>query len=467
MGEMLDNRRKLDLPQVTLVAADTTDKVALTQRAIEKCLEGCSFGAVKLFTNDTSRKHAVPIPPLDGLEGYSRFITRELHKHVQTSHALIVQHDGYILNPPAWQNSFLRYDYIGAPWQQWRAVGNGGFSLRSKKLLEATAKLNSAEMPHPEDSWICFKHRNDLERLYGIQFAPFELANLFAFEGRSFDGKQWKGLPTDYANQFGFHSWLTVLPDLVDRPMIFHHSGDAGDVIYSLPVIKSMGGGVLFLSTDNRHPWPKPTRWQQGGGDPAWAGSLATLLDRQPYIWRTLHTHGFPFSTDIDLNLFREFYRTNRPELWDSLFTLHCKAFGISYPENEPWLQVEQVRKVPGRDIVVNRTQRFNNPDFPWVQLVQRFGSRMVFIGTALEHAQFARFGTVPRVETKNLLEAAQVIAGARVFIGNQSCPLAIAHGLCKNAIVEEWKQNPNCRLKRDNAIYWKNGFLDIPKEWL
>lgn len=464
---MLDNRRKFWLPEVTLCAVDTTDKVALTERAIEKCTEQCHFPAVKLFTNDASRKHAVPIPALNGLEGYSQFITRELHKHVATSHVLIVQHDGYIVNPLAWKQDWLRYDYIGAPWEKWKVVGNGGFSLRSKKLLEATAKIAPGELPHPEDSWICYRHRNDLCNLFGLKFAPYEIASRFAFEGRSYDGKEWKGLPTQWANQFGFHSWLTVLPDLMDRPLIFHHSGDAGDVIYSLPVIKSLGGGVLFLSTDNRHPWPKNTRWAQGGGDPSWAGSLATLLDRQPYIWRTLYTHARPFSADVDLNLFREFYRTPRPENMQNLFTLHCKAFGVSYPEDEPWLQVDEIRKVPGRDIVVNRTERFHNPDFPWAKLVLEHGKRMVFVGTTQEHRDFLRFGQVPRHPTDNLLQVAQIIAGARLFIGNQSCPLAIAHGLCQKVIVEEWPKNPNCHLNRPGTIYWTRGHLEIPRDWL
>lgn len=446
---------------------DTTDKVHLSERAIEKCLEQCHFSDVKLFTHDSTRKHAVKIEPLKGLEGYSQFICRELHKHVNTTHCLVVQHDGYIVNPKMWTPRFLLYDYIGAPWQQWKLVGNGGFSLRSLKLLKSTGTLAPLEIPHPEDSWICNKHRNDLMNLFGIKFAPYEVANQFAFEGRSYDGKEWKGLPTTHNGQFGFHSWLSVLPDTTDRPLIFHHSGDAGDVIYSLPVIKSLGGGVLFLSTDNRHPWPANTRWAQSGGDPSWAGSLATLIDRQPYIWRTLFTHGFPFSTDVDLNKFREFYRTPRPEIWDSLFTLHCKAFDVKYAQDEPWLQIEEVRRVEGRDIVVNRTERFLNPDFPWQDLVRKYGKRMVFLGTPVEHAKFAQFGTIPRVPTANLLEVAQVIAGGKLFIGNQSCPLSIAIGLGKNHVVEAWRKNANCRFNRKSQIHWLEGPLTIPESWL
>lgn len=95
----------------------------------------------------------------------------------------------------------------------------------------------------------------------------------------------------------------------------------------------------------------------------------------------------------------------------------------------------------------------------------------MFFVGTESEAEIFQGFGApkhkIPWVKTSNLLEAARLIAGAKVFVGNQSAPLAIAHGLCKNCIVEEWLGNPNCRMNRPNAIYWKGGALEIPEDWL
>ena len=65
---------------------------------------------------------------------------QELHDHISTAHALCIQWDGYVLNAQAWDASFLDYDYIGSVWPQFgdgHRVGNGGFSLRSKRLLEA------------------------------------------------------------------------------------------------------------------------------------------------------------------------------------------------------------------------------------------------------------------------------------------------------------------------------------------
>lgn len=454
------------LNQVTLVCVDCTNKVYLAERAMDRCLEQCDFRSAKLLTDDTTRRYSVKIPKITSLEGYSNFIARELWKYVDTTHVLVCQADGYVLNGDAWTQHFLNYDFIGAVFQQSKSVGNGGFSLRSKRLLEATAKINPQESAHPEDAWISFKHRKQLETVFGIKFAEFQIAGKFALEGRSYNSGVWNGMPVEWSGQFGFHSWLTKLP-IQDRPSIFHHSGDAGDVIYSLAVIKALGGGVLFLSPDNKHPWPKHTRWTQSGGSIEWASSLASLCNTQDYIWATHYTQQTPPSTDFDLNKFREFYRMPRKEMWDSLFDLHLKTFGVSYPQNEAWLQIEQVKKVPGRDIVINRTQRFNNPGFPWKELVQRYGSRMVFVGTTSEHADFAQFGSVPRAETKNLLEVGQFIGGSSLFIGNQSCPLAIAIGLGKRHIVEAWPKNANCRFKRDTQVHYLDGNLEIPDGWV
>src|SRR5262249_5163649 len=148
--------------------------------------------------------------------------------------------------------------YIGAPWRQWKLVGNGGFSLRSKRLLQWCAQHKPSESAHPEDAWTCMRNRNDVEAA-GFKFATFPIAELFAFEGREYNGHSWQTTGLQMNGVFGFHSWLTPL-QTQDRPLIFHHSGDAGDVIYSLATMKALGGGVLFLSPDNRHPWPSGTR---------------------------------------------------------------------------------------------------------------------------------------------------------------------------------------------------------------
>ncbi len=62
----------------------------------------------------------------------------------------------------------------------------------------------------------------------------------------------------------------------------------------------------------------------------------------------------------------------------------------------------------------------------------------------------------------------ANAIGSAKLFIGNQSCPMAIALGLGKNVIQEVWPLNGNCILNRANAVYWKSGGCPhIPDDWL
>jgi hypothetical protein len=453
---------KPKIPSVTLICVDTTAKPKLARRAMEKTQEQMSFGSAKFLGQET-------IPTIASLDEYSAFCIRELHKHFDTSHCLIVQSDGYVLNGSAWDDEFLKYDYIGAPWLPANIVGNGGFSLRSHRLCRALSEFT--DNPHPEDSFICVRHRREIEE-QGFKFAPLELARKFAFEGRSWNqGAEWSGVPVSWDGQFGFHSWLTPLPAGVDRPRVFHHTGDFGDVIYSLPVIRALGGGVLFLSDDNRFPFPRKSR-QRVNAD--WVNSISPLLEQQDCIWRASYTHALPFSTDCDLNKFREPWSSPASSPTQSIFSMHLKAFNVDWPEDRPWLTVDHPDAVP--PVIVNLTPRYRNHHFPWLPLIKRHGDQMGFVGTHLEYLRFSDLAygvgkNIPWIKTANLLEAARAIAGAKVFIGNQSAPMAIALGLGKNVIQECWQGNPNCLLRRDNAIYWGVTSVDpqlqIPEGWL
>jgi hypothetical protein len=92
----------------------------------------------------------------------------------------------------------------------------------------------------------------------------------------------------------------------------------------------------------------------------------------------------------------------------------------------------------------------------------------MIFVGIQSEHDEFVGlFGFIPRIETPTLLDAARIIAGARVFIGNQSCPMAIAIGLGVNVIQEVWEPDANCLFRRDNFLAIRGERVFIPKQWL
>jgi len=125
----------------------------------------------------------------------------DIGQFVETDHALFIQHDGFPVRPELWRDEFLEYDYIGAPWTgkpEERSVGNGGFSLRSKRLLNLTPHLpQDTDKSHEywlEDGMIGMIFRPWLER-NGCRFPHSDLAHKFSHE-HPFG---------PYEDSFGFH----------------------------------------------------------------------------------------------------------------------------------------------------------------------------------------------------------------------------------------------------------------------
>jgi len=194
---------RLALPQVTICAVSSTN-VAATVRALETSLAQIAFAEAILFTHASPANllpggrtdiRVVEIERLNSSAAYSEFLLAQLASHVRTSHCLIVQWDGHVIDAARWRPKFLDYDYIGARWPQFgdgRDVGNGGFSLRSRRLMAACG-ASGFKAHHPEDLSICRTNRAFLED-HGMRFAPGELADEFAAERAG-----------DPASSFGYH----------------------------------------------------------------------------------------------------------------------------------------------------------------------------------------------------------------------------------------------------------------------
>lgn len=198
---------RLELPTVTLCAV-TSVNVAATIEAMRASLGQVAFADAILLTDAQIPSapagiRIVPVERLESARDYSRFVLRRLASHVATDHCLIVQWDGFVLDAAQWRPAFLDHDYIGARWPQFLDgfdVGNGGFSMRSARLLRACADPRF-EAGHPEDIAICRTNRPLLEREFGIRFAPADEAERFSFERTT------PSRPT-----FGFHGVFNVIP---------------------------------------------------------------------------------------------------------------------------------------------------------------------------------------------------------------------------------------------------------------
>ena len=151
------------------------------------------------------------IPKLESVEVYSEYMVKNLWRHFISNHAILVQGDGFITEPDLWDNEWLNYDYIGAPWpafwprREVYRVGNGGFSLRSKKLMERVSQMDySKAVEKIEDNFICLDCRPILE-CFGFNFAPPYIAAQFSTEN-----------PTEYScESFGFHGKNNPLCSLI------------------------------------------------------------------------------------------------------------------------------------------------------------------------------------------------------------------------------------------------------------
>ena len=124
----------------------------------------------------------------------------------------------------SWTDEFLEWDYIGAPWQisdnafidpygNHQRVGNGGFTLRSKKLLNVPSienipfEVNQGNFykhmnagAYNEDGNICVHNKHLFEK-HGCKFAPVELAARFSHEEPCPETEAVK-------KPFGFHRYL-------------------------------------------------------------------------------------------------------------------------------------------------------------------------------------------------------------------------------------------------------------------
>lgn len=156
---------------------------------------------------------------------YNIFLLKDLVHHIRTSHILNIHYDGFPVNRRYWSDSYLQWDYIGSPTSRdWYPLegslrehdlygvapefwynGGGGFTLRSRRLLEAlldpriSTELSDKNFQRSEDVTISIKYRRLLEEEYGIKFAPLEVCMSFCTE-----------LLTGLPYSFGFHGWSNI-----------------------------------------------------------------------------------------------------------------------------------------------------------------------------------------------------------------------------------------------------------------
>lgn len=226
---------------------------------------------------------------------------------------------------------------------------------------------------------------------------------------------------------------------------VFAHSGDIGDIIAALPTMRSLGGGDIVIG---------PLLEGQFKGRESMKGArfeaIKPLLEAQPYIG-SVTWHDNPQAYTHDFRDFRQ-----QEQYGESLLEWQARYLGVT-ASTDPWLTCRRSEKSIGRAVIA-RSLRYRNPGFPWNVVLHKH-KEPIFIGLKEEYEDFQKNNRgVEFIQTENLLEAAELINGADIFIGNQSCPFWIAAGLGQRLIQEGWPQQPNSQIKRPNARYLIRG---------
>ena len=114
---MYIKREDDDLPDVTLICVSSVNFVQ-TLYAFRKSMQGINFGAVKLVSDQVRpefEQYGITVekcPKITSIDDYSHYMIYDLHKHVDTTHCITIQADGFIINPDKWDPFWLEFDYI-------------------------------------------------------------------------------------------------------------------------------------------------------------------------------------------------------------------------------------------------------------------------------------------------------------------------------------------------------------------
>ena len=203
---------------ISYVVIDTLNH-ALSSHALELSQNRFPLKNVIIYSDCEAQwngREVIAIPEIKSIKDYNKIVFYDLPRRLKTDYALFIQYDGFVLNGQLFSDQYLCWDYIGAPWPHYRdhCVGNGGFSLRSKKLIKNVKEfLLPADINAAEDVVICRYLRARLEDKWDLKFAPMKIAEMFSFEMVKPDFKT-----------FGFHG-LSNLPDVMkgDIQTLFHH----------------------------------------------------------------------------------------------------------------------------------------------------------------------------------------------------------------------------------------------------
>src|SRR5688572_22224412 len=96
----------INLLDVTLIALSGLNyQTKENIEALKKSCEKIKWGAVKYIQDDK----------IKSIDDWNRAVIYDLPKYVETSHALFLHGDSWVIHPELWDDEWLKLDFIGSP----------------------------------------------------------------------------------------------------------------------------------------------------------------------------------------------------------------------------------------------------------------------------------------------------------------------------------------------------------------
>jgi hypothetical protein len=223
------------------------------------------------------------------------------------------------------------------------------------------------------------------------------------------------------------------------------HSGNAGDIIYSLNAVRSASilhdtQVVLFLKLDTPIQLHPSFKHPLGGVmlNKYMFDNLKPLLLECDFIYDVL-----PYTNqkvDYDFDNFRNVgFNLGAGDI--------KKWYLYAYPELQENYKDSLIFKryrLYDNYIVVNRSERYNNGQLDY-SILNRVNCPIYFVGTETEYQLMkAKVEKIEYVKHLNFLELKNFISKSTLFIGNQSMCYSIAEQCAANRLLEVYYGCPN-----------------------
>lgn len=219
----------------------------------------------------------------------------------------------------------------------------------------------------------------------------------------------------------------------------FKHSGDLGDIIYSLPAMKTLGGGILLLDplggSSNKYVKQQCPDGRTNLNEKS-INFIKPLLKNQSYIKDVIHYDNQKI--DYDLDNFREYL--GRPDRRsDNLVDCSLQSFNLSFDKsNESWLDVSPINI--GKKFVIAHSPR-RQGNYSWVKFnIKNIIKDSIFIGLEKEHEFFEWIYSIKidYYKESSILDLCSVIKGSQTIITNSTFMLTLAVGMDHPDIIQQ-----------------------------